>query len=131
METNETISEMFTRFIDIIYGLKSLGKIYTNVKMIRKILKCLPRSWGPKVTAIEEAKDITKMGDELLGSLMTQEITMKSIDESDESKKKKGIAFKASSSQIEEEVKNNDDSDEDMALFTKIMPRLFTRYTML
>ncbi|XP_057496707.1 uncharacterized protein LOC130781518, partial [Actinidia eriantha] len=72
MESSETISEMFTRFTDIINGLKSLGKVYTNVEMVRKILRCLPRSWGPKVTAIEEAKDLTKMGlDELLGSLMT------------------------------------------------------------
>ena len=38
METNETISNMFTRFTDIINGLKSLGKIYTNVEMVKKKL---------------------------------------------------------------------------------------------
>ena len=59
------------------------------------------------MTAIEEAKDLIKMSlDELLGSLMTHEITMKNNDESDENKKNKGIiAFKTSSSQIEEEIK--------------------------
>ena len=89
IETNKIIFEMFTRFIDIINVLKSLSKLYTNVEMVRKILRCLPRSWGPKVTAIEEAKDLPKMGlDELLGSLMTHEITMKSNEEFDESKKK-------------------------------------------
>ena len=60
MESNETIYEIFTRFTDIINGLQSLGKIYTNVEIVRKILRCLPRNWGPKVTAIEKAKDLTK-----------------------------------------------------------------------
>ena len=42
------------------------------------------------MTAIEEANDLIKMGfDELLGSLMTHEITMKSNEEFDESKKKR------------------------------------------
>ena len=91
METSETIFKMFTRFTDIINGLEFLkcllGKVYTNVKMVRKILRCLPRSWGPKVTAIEEAKDLTKMGlDELLGSLVTHEIIMKSNEKIDEKK---------------------------------------------
>ena len=48
MKTKESIFEMFTRFNDIINGLKSLDKMYTNVKIVRKILKCLLRSWGPK-----------------------------------------------------------------------------------
>ena len=79
MGANKIIFEMFTKFTDIINGLKSLGKVYTNVKMVRKILRCLPINWGPNVTAIEEAKDFTKMGlDELLGTLMTHEITLKS-----------------------------------------------------
>ena len=106
---------MFTRFTNIINGLKSLGKVYTNVKMVRKNLRCLLRSWGPKVTAIEEAKDLTKMGlDELFGSLMTHEITLKSNEENDESKKKRKIAFKISSSQNNNEIKYDDESDEDM-----------------
>jgi len=38
----------------------------------------LPKHWDAKVTAIKEAKDLTKMSlDELLGSLMTHEIMLK------------------------------------------------------
>ena len=78
MEANKIISEMFTRFTFIINSLKSLAKVYTNVKMVRKILRCLPRSWGLKMVVIEEANDLTKMSlDELLGSLITHEITLK------------------------------------------------------
>ena len=57
--------------------------------MVRKIIRCLLRNWGPKVTAIEEAKDLTKMElDQLLGSLMAHEITLRRNEEIDESKKK-------------------------------------------
>ena len=69
------------------------------MEMMRKILKCLPKNWGPKVIATEKAKDITQMGlNELLGSLMTHEITLKNNEKIDESKKKRKIAFKTSSS---------------------------------
>ena len=38
---NEIISKMFTRFTNVINGLKSLGKVHTNVEMVIKILRCL------------------------------------------------------------------------------------------
>ena len=128
MEANEIIFKIFTRFTDIINGLKSLGNVYTNVKMVRKILKCLPRSWGPKVIAIEEAKDRTKMSfDELLGSLMTHKITLKSNEKNDESKLKKEITFKILSSQINEEIKDDKDSDEVIALFSRRFNKVFKK----
>lgn len=34
MEQNEFITEKFTKFIDIINGLKSLGKSYTNNELV-------------------------------------------------------------------------------------------------
>ncbi len=61
MESNETISCMFTRFTNIVNGLKSLGKSYTTSDLVRKILRSLPRSWEAKVTAIQEAKDSNKL----------------------------------------------------------------------
>ncbi|GAV65896.1 DUF4219 domain-containing protein/UBN2 domain-containing protein, partial [Cephalotus follicularis] len=72
------ISDMFTRFTTIINSLKNLGKSYSNQKLIRKILRCLPKIWTPKVTGIEEAKDLSTLPlEQLLGSLMTHETTMK------------------------------------------------------
>jgi len=79
MQSDETIKEMFTRFIDITNNLKSLGKTYTNEEMVRKTLRCLPkRKWGPKVTVIEEAQDLKTLGlDDLLAKLLTHEIHLK------------------------------------------------------
>ncbi|GAV58255.1 zf-CCHC domain-containing protein/UBN2 domain-containing protein, partial [Cephalotus follicularis] len=96
----------------IINSLKNLGKSYSNQELVRKILRCLPKSWTPKVTAIEEAKDLSTLPlEQLIGSLMTHETTMKN-HEHVETKKKKPIALKAS--------KENSESDEegDMALIT-------------
>ncbi|GAV57958.1 DUF4219 domain-containing protein/UBN2 domain-containing protein, partial [Cephalotus follicularis] len=73
-----SISDMFTHFNTIINSLKNLGKSYPNQELVRKILRCLPKSWTPKVTAIEEAKDLTILPlEQLIGSLMTHETTMK------------------------------------------------------
>ncbi|GAV73066.1 UBN2 domain-containing protein, partial [Cephalotus follicularis] len=72
------ISDMFTRFTTIINSHKNLGKSYPNHELVRKILRCLPKSWTPKVMAIEEAKDLSTLPlEQLLGSLMTHETTMK------------------------------------------------------
>ncbi|GAV88447.1 UBN2 domain-containing protein, partial [Cephalotus follicularis] len=48
MHDNECISDMFSRFTTIIKSLKNLGKSYSNQELVRKILRCLPKSWTPK-----------------------------------------------------------------------------------
>ena len=65
--------------------------------------------------------------DEFLGPLMTHEITLKSNKENDERKKKKKITFKTSSSQINKEIKDYDDRNEDMSLFTRKFNKLFEK----
>ncbi|GAV57972.1 UBN2 domain-containing protein, partial [Cephalotus follicularis] len=112
MHDNGNISEMFTRFTTIINSLKNLGKRYPNQELVMKILRCLPKSWIPKVTTIEEAKGLTTLPlEQILGSLMTHETTMKN-HESVETKKKKTIALRASKEESES------DEDGDMALIT-------------
>ena len=51
---------------------------------------------------------------------------MKSNYESEKSSKNKGTAFKAPSSQIEEEIED-DDSDEEMTIFTRRFNKMFKR----
>ena len=48
MEHDESITEIFTHFTDIINGLKYLGKSYSNSDLVRKILRSLPRTWEAK-----------------------------------------------------------------------------------
>ena len=44
MKPDESITQIFTRFIDIINDLKSLGRVYPNSEQVRKILRALPKS---------------------------------------------------------------------------------------
>ncbi|GAV66062.1 zf-CCHC domain-containing protein/UBN2 domain-containing protein [Cephalotus follicularis] len=107
MHDNESIRDMFTRFTTVINSLKNLDKSYPNQELVRKILRCLPKSWTPKVTAIEEAKDLSTLPlEQLLGSLMMHETTMK-IHEHVKIKKKKTIVLKA----LKEDSENDDDGD--------------------
>ncbi|GAV85129.1 LOW QUALITY PROTEIN: zf-CCHC domain-containing protein/UBN2 domain-containing protein, partial [Cephalotus follicularis] len=102
---------------NIINALQALDKTYSNSEMVKKILRCLPRTWMPKVTAIEEAKNLNVLAlEDLLGSLMTHELSMqkKDDDEENEKKKKKIVALKSSQTEDSE-----DDDDEELAFITR------------
>ena len=63
-------------------------KKYSNTKLVRKTLRSLPERFAYKVTAIEEARDVSTMKlDELIGSLQTFELNLK------QNKKEKCIAL--------------------------------------
>ena len=61
MQKGETICDMQKRFSHIMNHLISLGKTFDKEELNIKILKCLDRTWQPKVTAISESKDLTSM----------------------------------------------------------------------
>ncbi|GAV63685.1 UBN2 domain-containing protein [Cephalotus follicularis] len=109
---------MFSRFTNIINALQALDKTYSNSEMVRKILRCLPRTWMPKVTAIEEAKNLNVLAlEDLLGPLMTHELSMQKKDDDEEKekkKKKKIVALKSSQTEDSE-----DDDDEELAFITQ------------
>ncbi|XP_021690489.2 uncharacterized protein LOC110672113 [Hevea brasiliensis] len=78
MKSDETISQMYDRFMEIISGIKSLGKTFTNKELVKKILRSLPKEWLPKVTSLKDAKDLSKVQlDELLGNPIDYELTLK------------------------------------------------------
>src|SRR5262249_55954778 len=125
MEESETISDMFTRFTGILNELKSLGKEYKNEEVVRKILRCLPHSWSPKVTAIEEAKDLDTLKlDELMGSLMTHEITRK---EKEEPKKKKELALVTTSSTSTSDSDKTEEDDNEIALLSRQFKKFLSK----
>ncbi|KAL5548818.1 hypothetical protein UlMin_004049 [Ulmus minor] len=113
MKHDESIKQMYTRFTDIINDLSSLGKEYTTSEMVRKILRSLPKQWEAKVTAIQEAKDLSKLPlDELIGSLMTHEITMnQNLEDVVKTEKEKNLTFSSSTSY--------DDVEKDIAFLAK------------
>jgi len=61
IQKGETICDVQKRVSHIVNHLMSLGKTFDKEEMNIKILKCLDRTWQPKVTAISESKDLTSM----------------------------------------------------------------------
>ena len=110
MGEHENIDQMFGRFQTIINGLRSLGKNYDNQDHIRKILRSLSRQWRPKVTAIQEAKNLASLTmEELLGSLKVHELE---LQEKESSRKGKSIALKAHKGSTSKALKTEKSSDE-------------------
>ncbi|WKA01556.1 hypothetical protein VitviT2T_019832 [Vitis vinifera] len=102
---------MFSKLMVTVNELEALGKTYTEVEKVMKILRSLPKKWETKVTAIQEAKDLTKLPlEEFIGSLMTHEMNLNNHQRVEENKK--SIAFKASTNYDDEEDSENE-SDED------------------
>jgi len=115
---DESIEEMYSRFQTLVSGLQILKKSYVASDHVSKILRSLLARWRPKVTTIEEAKDLNTLSvEDLVSSLKVHEI---SLDEHEPAKKSKSISLpsKGKSSKalkvIESEEESPDgDSDED------------------
>jgi len=88
MLKGETISDVQKRFTHIVNHLISLGKIFEREELNIKILKCLDRSWQPKVTAIFESKDMTTLTTTFLfGKLREHEIEMNRLNDQEHDEK--------------------------------------------
>ena len=75
MKKNEIIMEMIIRFTDITNSFVSLGKQYTQVVKVRKVLRTLMFNWEKKTIAIEEATDLSTMTlENLIRNLMAYEV---------------------------------------------------------
>ncbi|RVW25638.1 hypothetical protein CK203_114658 [Vitis vinifera] len=108
-------------FTDIVNGLEALGNTYKESEKVMKILRLLPSKWHTKVTAIQEAKDLTKLPmKELIGSLMTCQINLAKKLQEGEDKKKKNIALKATTKEEEDvEEEKPSEEDDDLSLITR------------
>src|ERR1051325_3779127 len=75
MKEDETIHEFHMNILEIANTSGALGEKMSEEKLVRKILRSLPKRFAMKVTAIEEAQDISTLKvEELIGSLMTFEM---------------------------------------------------------
>jgi hypothetical protein len=112
MPEEETFEEFYTKISDLRNSMVSLGKQISDVKLIRKILRSLPKRFKIKVTTIEESKDLEEMKiEELIASLHTYEYSLPPV------RKAKTIALKASkASKKKSRVSSNEDFyiDEDV-----------------
>ena len=74
---DESIDDMYSRFQTLVSGPQILKKSYVASDHVSKILISLPARWRPKVTAIEEAKDLNTLSvEDLISSLKVHELSV-------------------------------------------------------
>ncbi|GJW23242.1 hypothetical protein Tco_0033864 [Tanacetum coccineum] len=114
-----TIDYAFARFNTIITSLKALDEYFSSRNHVRKFLRALPTKWRPKVTVIEESKDLSTLPlDELIGNLKVYEVVLEKDLEISTSKKEKykSLSLKARKVLSEEETTSSDNDDEEYAM---------------
>jgi len=108
MQEDETIQDYYMNVLDIANSFNSLGEKLSDEKLVRKILRSLPKRFDLLVTAIEEAQDISSMQvDELIGSLQNFELVVDNRTE----KKGKGISFTANTADDEAQEDSAEDEN--------------------
>ena len=109
MKEDESFDEFYTKLKDIVNSTFNLGETIPEPKIVRKVLRSLPKRFHAKIMVIEESKDIDKIPlTELVGNLQTYELGLTRIGKSS---KGKSMALKAKSSDTEE---SSDDEDSKM-----------------
>ena len=106
MEEDESFDEFYAKLKDIVNSIFNLGETIPKPKIVRKVLRSLPKRFHAKIMAIEESKDIDKIPlTELVGNLRTYELGLTRIGKSGKSK---SMALKAKSSDTDESSNNED-----------------------
>ena len=104
MSEDESFDTFYKKLNEVVIGKFNLGEKTKDSKIVRKIIRSLPKSFRAKVTAIEESKDLDEIKvQELIGSLQNYELSLPS------QRKSKSLALKT----INERVEAQDSSDED------------------
>ena len=75
MSDDKSFDSFYGRLNKIVIVKLNLGEKIEDSKVVRKILRSLPKSFRAKVTTIEESKDLDKIKiQEFIGSLQTYEL---------------------------------------------------------
>ncbi|GJT12542.1 hypothetical protein Tco_0859584 [Tanacetum coccineum] len=130
ISNDETLDYAFARFNTIITSLKALDEFFLSRNHVRKFLRALPTKWRPKVTTIEESKDLSTLPlDELISNLKVYEVVLEKDSEISNSKKEKykSLAFKARKVLSEEETSFSDSEDEEYAMAIRDFNKFFRR----
>ena len=113
MEDDESFDEFYAKLKDIVNSTFNLGETIPEPKIVRKVIRSLPKRFHAKITAIEESKDIDKIPlTKLVGNLKTYKLGLTRIGKTG---KGKSMTLKAKSSDIDE---SSDDEDSKMKFYT-------------
>ncbi|GJS09334.1 hypothetical protein Tco_0366130 [Tanacetum coccineum] len=112
---DESIDMGFAHFSTIITSLKALNESFSSKRYVRKFLRALHPKWRPKVTAIEESKDLSGLSlDELIGNLKVYEMVIEKFSEIIKGKKDKykSIVLKVKMASSKDKTSTSGSEDE-------------------
>ncbi|GJR53014.1 hypothetical protein Tco_1403535 [Tanacetum coccineum] len=127
---DETIDYAFARFNTIITSLKALDESFSSRNHVRKFLRALLTKWRPKVTTIEESKDLSTLPlDELNGNLKFYEVVLEKDSEISKRKKEKykSLPLKARKVSSDEEISCSESDDEEYVMVVRDFKKFFRR----
>jgi len=115
---DEDIETMYSRFQTLVFGLQILKKSFVASDHVNKILRSLLAKLRPKMTSIEEVKNLNTLSiEDLISSLMFHEIGLNEQEPVIKPKsialKSKGKSTKALKVNESEDDSPADDSNED------------------
>ena len=114
--------EFYVKLKDIVNSTFNLGETIPEPKIVRKVLRFLPKRFLAKIIAIEKSKDIDKIPlTELVGNLQTYKLGLTRIGKLSKSK---NVALKAKSSDIDE---SSNDEDSKMKSYITKQFKKFTK----
>lgn len=93
MKENGDIETIFSRFQVLVFGLQVLSKSYITSDHVKKILGSLFVRYRPKVTAIQEAKDLNIISFESL--IRNIEIHEMKLNRDETAKKSNSLTLKS------------------------------------
>ena len=101
MEEDEKFDEFCAKLKDIVNTTFNLGDHILEPKIVRKMLRSLPKRFHAKIIEIEESKDIDTIPfAELIGKLQTYELGLTRLGKGTKSK---NMTLKAKSNEIEDD----------------------------
>ncbi|GJS36604.1 zf-CCHC domain-containing protein [Tanacetum coccineum] len=107
---------------------QALDEYFSSRNHVRNFLRALPTKWRPKVTAIEESKDLSSLLlDELIGNLKVYEVVLEKDLKVSKRKKYKSLALKAKKVSSDEEASCSDSDDEEYAMAVRDFKKFFRR----
>ena len=122
MEEDETFDEFYANLKDIVNLAFNLGDHILEPKIVRKVLRSLPKRFHAKITVIEESKDIDTIPlMELIGNLQTYELGLTRLGEGTKSK---NMALKAKSNETDES--SNDENSKMKSYITRQFKKFMT-----
>ena len=131
LKEKETLSEMYTRFSQLVNKMRALGKKFDIEDLNNKLLNVVQWRYRAEVASIKESKDLEVITlEEVIGSLMTYE--MEATREMEDRKEKRSLAMKAESTDYDSDASvgssiGSDGDDQELAMLAKRFKHLLNR----